>query len=312
MSSSETAAPAAPTIALVSARAARALDEDLPPLYTAMREAGVRTEIVDWDAPGTDWARFDAALLRSTWDYMERLSEFLSWCDNTGEATRLINPAAVVRWNTDKHYLTGLLAAGVPTIPSKFIEPGADGAAALADFLAQDPASEFVVKPAIGAGSRDAQRYGRPELARATAQVERLLAQRRSVLLQPHLGSVDRVGETALIYFAGRFSHAVRKASLLKPGAQATAGLFAPEQISSREPGRDELAVGERALAAVPGGVPLYGRVDLLRDARGVPHVLEVELTEPSLFFPYAPGSAERFARAVIGHVRAGMARSLA
>jgi len=312
MSSTETASPAAPTIALVSARAARALDEDLPPLYTAMREAGVRAQIVDWDAPGIDWMRFDAALLRSTWDYMERLSEFLGWCDSTGEATRLINPTAVVRWNTDKHYLAELLAAGVPTIPSTFIEPGEDGAAALTEFLARDAASEFVVKPAIGAGSRDAQRYARSERARATAHVERLLAERRSVLLQPHLGSVDRVGETALIYFAGRFSHAIRKGSLLKPGAQATAGLFAPEEISSREPGRDELAVGERALTAVPGGMPLYARVDLLRDARGAPHVLEVELTEPSLFFAYAPGSAERFARAVIAHVRAGMARRLA
>ena len=57
--------------------------------------------------------------------------------------------------------------------------------------------------------------------------------------------------------------------------------------------------------AALPGIVPgadgplLYARVDLIPDDEGNPVVLEVELTEPSLFFAHAEGSAQRFADAV-------------
>ena len=103
---------------------------------------------------------------------------------------------------------------------------------------------ELVVKPAVGAGSRDTRRHARTARAEILAHMGSLLRGRRSVLLQPYLSGVDADGETALMYFAGRFSHAIRKGPLLRPGAAATTALFAPEDISARAPGPDELAVG--------------------------------------------------------------------
>ena len=91
-------------IALVSARAARALDEDMPPLLAAFSAAGVHAEIVDWDEPRAEWARFDAALLRSAWDYTERLEQFLAWIERVASLTLLLNPPPVVRWNADVKY----------------------------------------------------------------------------------------------------------------------------------------------------------------------------------------------------------------
>jgi hypothetical protein len=44
---------------------------------------------------------------------------------------------------------------------------------------------------------------------------------------------------------------------------------------------------------------PLYARIDLVHDAGGRPVVLELELTEPSLFLPQAPEAATSLARAV-------------
>jgi hypothetical protein len=104
------------------------------------------------------------------------------------------------------------------------------------------------------------------------------------------------------MYFAGQFSHAIRKGPLLPPGATASPaiGLFAPEKITRRTPGADELQLADRILAALPFSAPLYARVDLIRDAEGAPRVLEVELTEPSLFFAYATASADRFAAAIL------------
>ena len=286
-------------IALVTAAAARTLDEDLAPLETALRAAGVTPSIVEWDDAAIDWSAFDLAVLRSTWDYSMRQPEFLRWIDRISPLTTLVNPREVVRWNTDKHYLAQLAKAGVPVVPSTFLEPGEDASRALDAFLAT-AGEEFVVKPSIGAGSRDAQRYARGERDAALAHARRLLEADRSVLLQPYLGRVDAHGETALIFFAGTFSHAIRKGPLLKRGEGPTRALFATEHITARTPSADEITVAERTLRAMPFGELLYARVDLIHDDDGTPRVLELELTEPSLFFAHAPGSANRFAQAII------------
>ena len=288
------------TIALVTTRAAHGLDEDMAPLEAAFAAAGAGTAIVDWDDPQVAWAAFDGVLLRSAWDYAERRDEFLAWAERVAACTRLLNPLPIVRWSTDKHYLGELAAQGVPTVPGEFAEPGSDAATAVAAFCTRHDPREVVVKPAIGAGSRDAQRHEAGQRGAIVAHVARLLAQGRSVLVQPYLASVDEAGETALVYFEGQYSHAFRKGPLLRTGAGATAGLFAPEEITPRQSGGDEREVGARAVAAIPGGAPLYARVDLIRDAAGAPRLLELELAEPSLYFVHAPGSAARFAALVL------------
>ncbi len=282
-------------IALVTAIAAFALDQDLAPLQLALQNAGIEAPIVAWDDPTVSWSRFDAVLLRSPWDYTERLAEFLAWAEHVSGQSTLLNPLEVIQRNTDKHYLADLAALGIGVVPSEFAEPGEDAASALKAFLDKYSAAEFVVKPAVGAGSRDAQRYSRAQAEAATAHVARLLGEGRSVLMQPYLASVDEAGETALMFFDGEFSHAIRKGPLLLRDEGPTRALFAPEKITAREPGADEIALAKATLAALPGGPLAYARVDLIRAADGSPRVLELELTEPSLFFPYGEGSAERF-----------------
>lgn len=293
-------------VALVTAIAAFALDDDLAPLAEALARAGMQPSLVAWDDPTVSWSRFDLALLRSPWDYSERLEEFLVWAARVGGQTLLLNPLEVIRHNTDKHYLADLARQGVAVVPSVFVEPDEDAALALAAFLAGFPeAAEFVVKPAVGAGSRDAQRHGRAQPEAALVHVQRLLAERRSVLLQPYLPSVDKDGETALMFFDGRFSHAIRKGPLLKRDEGPTRALFAPEKITARKPGKDELALAEATLAALPHDALAYARVDLIRADDGLPRVLELELTEPSLFFVHGDGAADRFAASLLRRLQA-------
>ena len=297
-------------IALVTAVAAAALDEDLAPLAEALRRAGAAPSIVAWDDPTVSWGRFDAAVLRSPWDYTQRPVEFLAWCERIGTQVRLLNPLPVVKWNTDKHYLAELAAAGVPVIESFFIEPrkvdphelegsGPSPRPAPHDFSDVPDWDEFVVKPAIGAGARDTQRYVRTEREQAEAHAARLLAAQRSVLVQPYLDQVDQAGETALIFFDGVFSHAIRKGPLLARGEGPTQSLFAAEQIDAREPSTAEFDVAHKALEAIPFGRLAYARIDLLPSPAG-PRLLELELTEPSLFFAHAAGSADRFAATLL------------
>src|SRR5690606_23552330 len=144
-----------------------------------------------------------------------------------------------------------LAAAGVDTVESAFIEPG------------QPPDrfpghAEFVVKPAVGAGCRDTRRYLHTQREAAVNHVRRLLERGRAVLVQPYLQDVDCAGETALIHFDGTFSHAIRKGPLLHRDEAATSALFAPESIRARQPSEAERALAARALAAIPGGAPLY------------------------------------------------------
>ena len=298
-------------VALVTAREALALDDDMPPLVLALRNLGARVDTPCWDDPEVDWGDYDVAVLRSTWDYADRLDEFLDWAERCAAQTRLVNSPAVVRWNTDKHYLVHLAHAGVPVVPTLFVEPGMDARVELGRFLGSASGAftvganvafgQFVAKPTIGAGSRDAARYRREERDRAEAHVERLLAAGRSVMLQPYLDRVDDHGETAVIYIGGRYSHAIRKGALLRLDDGFVSGLFAPEQISPREPDDDERRVAEAAFRACSLDDPLYARMDLIHDDRGRAVVLELELTEPSLFFLHAPEAADRFADALLG-----------
>lgn len=288
-------------LALVTAVAATGHDDDLAPLLQACARAGLQARAVAWDDASVSWRRFDAALLRSPWDYTERLAEFLGWCDRVEQSTQLLNPLPVVHWNTDKHYLSDLACAGVAVVSTTFVEPDAEPLEALQVFLLQQPAAEFVVKPAISAGARDTQRYARTQEFAASNHIARLLEQGRSVMLQPYLRSVDHAGETALVYFDGQFSHAIRKGALLHREQPAIEAPYATGDITPRDADPDERALAELVLSVVARRLQLeqalpYARIDLIRDDQGLPALLELELTEPSLFFAQAPGSVDQFA----------------
>lgn len=279
-------------LAWVTTRAARGRDEDEPIGLAALERAGVQVELVDWDDTDADWAAFDRVVLRSSWDYPERLPEFLEWLERIAALTEVLNPPATVRWNLDKHYLGELADAGVPITPTVFVEPGDS---------VEFPVGDFVVKPAIGAGSRDASSYGPDQRDAARSHVDRLLGLGQSVLVQPFLASVATDGEWPLVFFHGVFSHAASKRVTL-PRAGTVEDLFAAETNATHTATDEQVAVAQAAMDVVAGrvGVPAYARVDLVNDDDGRPCVLEVELIEPSLFLPYAgPEAADRFAGAL-------------
>ena len=269
-------------------------DEDAPAIGAALREGGVEAVSVAWDGIGVDWGAFDLVVLRSTWDYAERYEEFLAWLE---AVPRLANPADVVRWSTDKRYLTELSAAGAAVVPTEFLAPGDPF---------DPPPGRFVVKPAISAGGRHAASYRPEAAASAVDHVHRLHAAGRTVIVQPYLDALDAQGETGLVFVAGRYSHAFRKGSLLAGEAEPATGLYLEEEIESRVPSSAEHETAEQALAALPFDAAglLYARVDLAPGNDGRSVVLEVELAEPSLYLWCGEGAAERFAGAIAAVAR--------
>lgn len=288
-------------IAIATCAEHAALDDEGRMLLDALRGLGADAQPAVWsEAPPGGWERFDLVVLRSTWDYTFALPRFLAWSRAVG-AGRLLNPPDVVAWNADKRYLADLARAGVATIATEHLPPGAPFT---------PPPGRFVVKPTVAGGARGAQVFDEERHAQAREHVARLHAAGADLLVQPYLDAVDGgEGETALVFIDGKLSHAMRKGPLLALDLPAVEVGYRAEQMSVvAEPAPDVVALSHRALGAVYerfGGPLLYARVDVLRDAGGEPAVLELELLEPSLFLDYAPGSAEVLAHAILARLPA-------
>lgn len=262
--------------------------DDVRDLIGALAPLDVEAEPVIWDS-GADWSRYDLVVIRSTWDYTSRRDAYVAWAESL---PRVLNPAEVIRWNTDKRYLRDLAHAGLPVVPTLW-DPD--------DIPSEWP--EYVIKPAVSIGSGDTARWGPGEEEQARAHLRSLRDAGRTAMVQPYLAAVDTAGETALVFCDGEYSHAGRKAQILTAGAgvqgsvrdDATRG-----QVTAATATEAELDVASRALAAVPGGADLlYARVDLIPGPDGGPMIIELELTEPNLYLHHGEGSAERFAKAI-------------
>ncbi|MFD9619442.1 RimK family alpha-L-glutamate ligase [Streptomyces virginiae] len=276
-------------------------DADLPLILATLRAAGLSAQAVAWDAKDARWDGYDLAVIRSTWDYANRLAEFLAWADATAEVTRLWNPAPLVRWNSDKRYLPELAARGVPVVPTRVVDPGDSFDAA--DF---DGPHGVVVKPAVSSGARDTARYESGRRADAERHARMLLDQGRTAIVQPYLPLVEE-GERALIFFGGTFSHAIRKQALLTEAGLIDNFRVPHPGAAPYEPSEAELRTARAALAAVPApGELLFARVDLTLNGAREPVVMELELIEPNLFLSINPHGLERFAEAVTAAVAAG------
>jgi hypothetical protein len=294
-------------IALATAAEFPDLDDDGPVLLAALSSLGIAAEAVVWTDPRIDYSRYDLVVVRSTWDYHDQLDEFLAWADRVAAITPLANAAQVLDWNTHKTYLRELGALGLPVVDTTWLDPG--------DTFTVPAAGEYVVKPAVSAGSRNTNRYVVGDHNdQATRHVRSLLDAGRTVMVQPYLDAIDTAGETALLFFSGEFSHAVRKAALLEPGMAFVTGAFKPESMQPREATPAELAVAGQVLDAMPStgaGVArselLYARVDLVPGADGSPVLLELELSEPSMFLTLdgsdGEAAAARFAAAIAARV---------
>ena len=262
--------------------------DDLP-LVDELRERGLSVAPAVWDDRSVDWASAGLVVLRTVFDYVPRLDEFLAWIDRISTVTTVHNPAHLVRWNSHKSYLRELETAGIPIIPTAW--PAAGSSFHLAGLLDDRGWSDAVVKPAVGNGAREAVRVSSPSLLReGQALVDRLLPA-RDLMIQPFLAATEDPGEHALIHFDGAFSHAIRKDQMLAGRA------FSMDRISIVDPDPRELALAQQVFEAI-GGAPLYARVDTLIDG-DVVRLMELEVIEPVLFFAKTPGSAARFADAI-------------
>ena len=256
----------------------------------ALTAAGLIVEQRVWTDPG-DLAGYDLVLPLFAWGYQRDVAGWYALLDQMEEARLpVVNPVPVLRWNSDKAYLGELGAKGVAVVPT--VEVDALDDASLTEAMSELMAGEIVIKPAISGGADGTHRIapGAPIPADA-------LGARR--LVQPLMPGILTEGEYSLFFFAGKFSHAIVK--------RPAAGDFrVQEQFGGREEPWNASDAAQTlaaaALAAAPAP-PVYARVDMVGDAAGKLHIMELELIEPSLFLHHAPDKGAAFGSAVYGAI---------
>lgn len=264
------------------------LEREHGPMRAACAERGIALEVAVWDAPDLDPSSFDGIVIGTTWDYTRKAEAFLAFLDRCEAASRLFNPARVVRWNLDKGYLADLAERGAPTVPTVFAPDASD--AAIEAAFDEIEADELVVKPLVGASAWRQVRVRRG--APLPPLDERPPAQ---ALIQPFLPAVATEGEYSFLFFDGELSHVVRKVPAA--GDYRVQSMFgAREEVHAASPA--ELALSERVLAAVPERL-LYARVDMVRGLDDELVVMELELIEPYLYPDQGPRMGEAFAAAL-------------
>lgn len=277
-------------------------DPDAELLRPALVAAGAsEVALVSWDDPGQDWSRFDIVVVSSTWDSVDRPTEYLAWTAAVAEVTTLVNSPEVIAWCLDKVYLRDLEAAGLPVVPTTWVAPG-DAVPSLSD------GGDVVVKPSVSAGGRSTAWYSASASAAARdaarAHVASLQARGGTVLVQPHLAGVVDAGELKAVYVAGTYRHAARVGGLLDRDAGIMERPWEkPVSVVAADATPAERAVGDAVLAELSrrfGAAPTYARVDLVLDGAGAPRILEVEVIDPLLFLGLAPASADRLAAAIL------------
>ncbi len=294
--------PPAMRLALASCRALPAWEVDDRPLRAELAARGAEVCEPAWDDEDVDWSSFNACLIRTTWDYMERRPAYVEWAERVECATRLFNPAAVVRWNTHKSYLREIERLGVAIVPTLWLEAGSP--ARIAELVEERGWRRAFLKPMVGATARETLRFAadRAGLAAAQAHADRLLLA-EGLMLQPYLERVERDGEVSAIFLDGELSHGVRKVPVAGDyrvqddfGARDFPYFF---EDAERAVARGVVRAAQQALGLDEPPL-LCARVDLLRGAGGELLLTELELVEPSLFFRHAPAAAARLAEALV------------
>jgi len=259
----------------------------------ALEHRGARVRRVSWSNPRFDWTRAGMAVVRSTWDYVERFDAFCEWVIAAERQTRLVNSPELVRWNWDKSYLGDLQRRGIRIPATRFLAAG--NGSVLRRIVEETGWDQAVLKPTVSAGAFETFRLS-PDAAETDRSKAAGVLDRKPMLLQEYLPAIEQEGELSLVLFGGEFSHAIRKTSRagdfrvqIQHGGRAERVTPAAEEI--------ELA---RQVVAVCSERPVYARVDLVRDRIGKLCLMELELIEPDLFCRQAPGSAERFASALL------------
>tara|TARA_B100000963_G_scaffold341986_1_gene342309 strand:- start:1245 stop:2135 length:891 start_codon:yes stop_codon:yes gene_type:complete len=265
-------------------------EEDL--LRSALENNGLKVDVTFWNDVNYNWSKTKIALIRTTWDYYQNISEFISWIDKTSQQTKLINSNKLLKWNLDKSYLFDLEKKGVQVVPTVIVNN--KYFKTLTEITNKKQWNEIIIKPAISAAAYKTYRLKKGEFKNFENKFFDLVTN-HDMLVQPFFSTILDKGEASLMLVNGKFTHAILK--------KAKTGDFRVQDdfggmVYEYEASKNEINLAEKVFSSCEE-MPLYGRVDIMWDDSGKPTVSELEIIEPEIWMRNYPKYAEYLADAI-------------
>jgi len=261
---------------------------------------GWQMHMVSWRDESVNWNDYAAVIIRSPWDYQDDALAFLHVLNKIEQSSaHLENSLATVEWNIDKKYLRELESNGVNIVKTcwhknltkKYV----------VEYFTELNVDQIVIKPRISANADNTFWLTKDNYQALYPQLEKAFSA-SEFLVQPFMESVINEGEYSLFYFNGLYSHTILKTPKDSDfRVQEEHG----GRLASISPEASLMNHAEQALSAIKAqiGMPLYARIDLVRNDAGFA-LMEAELIEPSLYFNMDEQSATRFAQAFVNRMQ--------
>ncbi len=279
-------------IAFATSRAEIYLPEHDRSILDELDNRGWKAVPVIWNDETIDWARFDAVVIKSTWDYQRHIEAFKSWLEHVDECSQLINPLELIQRSMSKRYLydksNPFLIESRPVTNLESL-PGR------IDEAIQDWEQGVIIKPELGASAEGLRMVSRAVPTDIAEEYKDALP----VILQPFIPSIRQDGEASLIYFDNVFSHAVRK---VPAEGDIRSQYFHGGSEEVYKPSDTELDVSREAIRHMDAEEACYARVDLIQ-LDSTPKIIEIELVEPCLFLDMDKSATARFADAILSRI---------
>jgi glutathione synthase/RimK-type ligase-like ATP-grasp enzyme len=261
-------------------------DDDLA--IEPLRKLGWEVSTIPWRAD-IDWNEFATVIIRTTWDYQDSPAEFLQVLQKIDESNaRLENSLRTVEWNLSKEYLRDLESKGVKIVPTIWGEetPTENN---FDSWLNHFQTDEIIIKPIISATAQDTFR-----LKKFDQNLSEVFNSRK-YLVQPFMPKIISEGEFSLFYFGGNYSHTILK-------TPKTEDFRVQEEhggiIMAVSPSKNLLRTAEHVFSFIEP-VPLYARIDFVRDEQDDFCLMELELIEPALYLRMDKRAPQFFAETV-------------
>jgi glutathione synthase/RimK-type ligase-like ATP-grasp enzyme len=261
-----------------------------------LQNAGAEVEPVAW-TEAADLSAFDLVLPLVAWGYHLEYSRWLDFLDRAErDRLPLVNAPTLLRWNSDKAYLTELGERGVPTVPTLAVESCCD--ADLDEARRRFASDWLVIKPPVSASATGTHRLGPGDDLPSDSRG-------KSMIIQPLIEEIGTTGEFSLMLFNGEYSHAVVKRP--KTGDFRVQEHHGGVTLPCETPPAGAIDLAQAALAAAPAEA-VYARVDIVPNDEGLLRIMELELIEPSLFLTHAPDAGAAFVRSILSAARTATA----
>lgn len=284
-----------PSLFIATCKEWPTLPANLQPLVQQLQQRGITVKVAPWQQA----QEADVVWTSCVWDYSTQVADFLRWLEQLEQqGITTVNPISLMRWNMRKTYLQDLMQSGVEVIPTQYFQHLT--IEQLREWGERQQTSHFVLKPAIGQSGKGVSKGSLDALPDLTPYSQ-------DVIVQPYISAIEQYGETSMVFFQGKFSHAVKRQP---PQGEWRANSAYGVQVFATQPSQVALQAAQKvvdyvSMLAFEGDEvslghsktpPAYARVDGI-DAldEGTFLLNECELIEPALYWHTSDKAADRF-----------------